>query len=473
MKRIPILLLPALLAGCAWLAPTYHRPQMPMPDKWGTQQARTVPDGGAWWRSYNDPVLDALVDEALKNNDDLALAGSKLQQARAQYKYAFANQLPSISVAGADAMGRLHLKDELPVAHKMSNLGFVGGMLNYEADFWGKNASLSKAAKAGVKAAGYGHEAARLSIAAATTKLYFSLRALDRQREILQRTIETQTALLALVQRQHEVGAVDALVVQNVTEQRDAAQAALPDVEDQRGKAESALAVMLGRSPEQIIGQAMERGKNIDELTIPIPTPPEIPSTLLERRPDIAMHEQTLIASNFNIGFARAAYFPTISLASLAGVNNIDIDNLYRATTRSWTLAASMAAPVMDFGRTASGVKLARAEKNEQVILYKQSIRTAFREVHDALLEQDNAHAREQGDGDKETAAEKTVELTQLRLEHGYASRLDVLSAQVLAQQAEQAHTTALLSSLDASVDMYRAIGGGFDTKAPQDQQRK
>ncbi|PYD48523.1 efflux transporter outer membrane subunit [Novacetimonas pomaceti] len=473
MKRSPILLLPVLLAGCAWLAPTYHRPQMPMPDKWGTAQTAATPDDSTWWRSYGDPVLDGLVDEALKNNDDLALAGAKLQQARAQYKYAFANQLPSISVAGADAYGRVHLKDELPTPHRMSNLGFVGGMLNYEVDLWGKNASLSKAAKAGVRAAGYGHAAARLSIAAATAKLYFSLRALDSERDILQRTIQTQTELLALVQRQHEVGAVDALAVQNVTEQLDAAQAALPDVEDQRGKAESALAVMLGRAPQQIIEQAMERGKNIDELTIPIPTPPEIPSTLLERRPDIAMHEQTLIASNFNIGFARAAYFPTISLASLAGVNNIDIDNLYRATTRSWTLAASMAAPVLDFGRTASGVKLAKAEKNEQVILYKQSIRTAFREVHDALLEQNNAHEREQGDGGKKTAAEKTVELTQLRLKHGYSSRLDVLSAQVIEQQAELAHTTALLGSLDASVDMYRAIGGGFRLTAHEKGKRE
>ncbi|MBV1833258.1 TolC family protein, partial [Novacetimonas pomaceti] len=175
----------------------------------------------------------------------------------------------------------------------------------------------------------------------------------------------------------------------------------------------------------------------------------------------------------FNIGFARAAYFPTISLASLAGVNNIDIDNLYRATTRSWTLAASMAAPVLDFGRTASGVKLAKAEKNEQIILYKQSIRTAFREVHDALLEQNNAHEREQGDGGKETAAEKTVELTQLRLEHGYSSRLDVLSAQVIEQQAELAHTTALLGSLDASVDMYRAIGGGFRLTAHEKGKRE
>lgn len=473
MKRTPILLLPAMLAGCAWLAPTYHRPQMPMPDKWGTQQAATVPDGGEWWRSYNDPVLDALVAEALKNNDDLALAGSKLQQARAQYKYAFANQLPSISVAGSDAYGRLHLRDDLPTPHKMSNLGFVGGMLNYEVDLWGKNASLSKAAKAGVRAAGYGHEAARLSIAAATAKLYFSLRALDSERDIVRQTIQTQTDLLALVQRQHEVGAVDALTVQNVTEQLDAAQAALPDIEDQRGKAESALAVMLGRSPAQIIGQAMERGRDINELTVPIPTPPEIPSTLLERRPDIAMREQTLIASNFNIGFARAAYFPTISLASLAGVNNIDIDNLYRASTRSWTLAASMAAPVLDFGRTASGVKLARAEKNEQITLYKQSIRIAFREVHDALIEQNTASEREHDDADKETAAAKTVELTRLRLENGYSSRLDVLSAQVIAQHAELAHTTALLSSLDASVDMYRAIGGGFHVNAPENRKLK
>ncbi|GAB6966792.1 efflux transporter outer membrane subunit [Komagataeibacter kakiaceti JCM 25156] len=473
MKRFPILLLPAVLAGCAWLAPTYHRPRMPMPDKWGATQAATMADDSAWWRGYGDPVLDALVAEAQKNNDDLALAGSRLQQARAQYKYAFANQLPSISVAGSDAYGRLHLKDDFPAPHKMSNLGFVGGMLNYEVDLWGKNASLSKAAKAGVRAAIYGHAAARLSIAAATAKLYFSLRALDSERDIVQRTIQTQTELLALVQRQHEVGAVDALAVQNVTEQLDAAQAALPDIEDQRGKAESALAVMLGRSPRQIIGQAMERGRDINELVVPIPTPPDIPSTLLERRPDIAMHEQTLIASNFNIGFARAAYFPTISLASLAGVNNIDIDNLYRATTRSWTLAASMAAPVLDFGRTASGVKLARAEKNEQVILYKQSIRAAFREVHDALLEQNNAHDREQGDGDRETAAGKNVELMRLRLEQGYSSRLDVLSAQVVEQQAELAHTTARLSSLDASVDMYRAIGGGFDTHAPENRKLK
>ncbi|EHH69632.1 outer membrane protein oprM [Gluconobacter morbifer G707] len=442
---------------------------MTLPDTWNGTHA--VPrDESQWWRSYGDPALDQIVLEALQYSDDIALAKNRLSQAQAQYSYAFANQLPALSIAGADAYGKfadgsIHaLGRSFPFPNKTSNFGFVGGMLNYELDLWGKNASLSKAAKAGVRAAAYAEMAADLSIAAAGVKLYFSLRALDDDVVILKDSIQTQDELLAIVQHQYRVGAVDALTLQDVTERRDSVHAALPDLEDQRNRAESALAVLIGRSPRSIVQNTIPRGRDIRDITVPDPTPAVLPSELLERRPDIAMHEQALIASNFNIGYARAAYFPSISLASLAGVNNVDIDNLYRATGRAWTLGAAMAAPVLDFGRTESGVRLAKENKNEQVILYKQSIRTAFKEVRDALLAQTTAQERSQDNTDREDAAEKKLHLTVLRLNQGYASEVDVLAARSTVQETQIAHVTATLMRLNASVDLFKATGGGFRT---------
>ncbi|MBO1324657.1 efflux transporter outer membrane subunit [Acetobacter sp. TBRC 12305] len=470
MRKI-LCLLPLFLAGCSWLAPEYRRPVPTLPATWNG--ARVVPrDDRAWWQRYGDPVLDELEAEAARHNDDLALAKSSLSQAQAQYSYAFANQLPSLSVAGSDAYGKFAdgrvraMGQSFRFPGKTSNFGFVGGVLNYELDLWGKNASLSNAAKAGVQGAVYAQDAARLSVAAGVAKLYFSLRALDRNVAILQDSIRTQDDILALVQHQYDVGAVDALLLQDATERRDAVHAALPDMEDQRNNAETALSVLVGRSPQDIVQTGIARGRPLDELSVPEPTPSVLPSELLERRPDIAMHEQMLIASNFNIGYARAAYFPSISLASLAGVNNIDIDNLYRATSRSWTLGAAMAAPVLDFGRTESGVKLAKANRDQQVVLYQQSIRTAFKEVRDALLAQNTASERDTDTLARNDAAAQTLRLMTLRLQQGYASQIDVLAAQSTVQLAELSRVKARLQRLDASVDLYRATGGGF-TAAP------
>ncbi|NHN84228.1 efflux transporter outer membrane subunit [Acetobacter musti] len=460
-RLAPLLLAPLLLARCAWLAPDYKRPSLPLPDRWNGAAA-VARDDSEWWHSYNDPVLDQLIADALKDSDDIALAKNRLSQARAQYGYAFANQLPAISVVGADAYGQVHLNESLPIPQKMSNLGFVGGMLTYEVDLWGKNASLSNAAKAGVRAAACAEDAARLSVSAGTAKLYFSLRALDAEVAILEDAVRTQDELLALVQRQYDVGAVDALLFQAATERRDTAHAALPDARDQRDRAESALAVLAGHSPKDIAQNDISRGRDLYDLTIPEPAPSVMPSQLIERRPDIAMHEQMLIASNFNIGHARAAYFPSLSLATLAGVNNIDLNNLYRATTRSWALPAAMAAPVLDFGRTESGVKLARAAKNEQVVLYQQSIRTAFKEVRDALLAENTAADRDNSDTEREKAAETRLHLTTLRQAEGWSSRIDVLAARSTLEQEQLTRVAARLQRLDASVDLYKATGGGF-----------
>ncbi|MFT8491033.1 MAG: efflux transporter outer membrane subunit [Gluconobacter oxydans] len=471
MMRRWLLFAPLFLAGCSWLAPDYKRPAMPLPATW-RGAAAVARDDRTWWHSYGDPVLDQLVQTALSDSDDIALAGNRLMQARAQYGYAFANQLPMLSIAGADAYGQFAngrvsaLNQSLHFPNKTSNLGFVGGMLTYELDLWGKNASLSNAAKAGVHAGVYAMDAARLSVVAGVAKLYFSLRALDEDVALLKQTAQTQDDLLALVQRQYDVGATDALTLESVRERRDTVHELLPDMEDQRDRAESALAVLIGQSPQGIIQNELPRGRNIGDMTVPEATPSLLSSELLERRPDIAMHEQMLMASNFNIGFARAAYFPSISLASLAGVNNVDIDNLYRATGRAWTLGAAMAAPVLDFGRTESGVRLAKAGKNEQVILYQQSIRSAFKEVRDAILSQKTAADREGDTTSRVASDEHRLHLTTLRLENGYASRIDLLTAQAIVQQAQLAQVSARLQRLNASVDLYKATGGGFHVPA-------
>lgn len=457
-------LLALALSGCSWLSPKYQRPELDLPESVSSPENRNKSTHErliGWWQEYHDPVLQQLVDRALAQSDDIALAATRLKQARSLYDYAYSNQFPLLSTAGISTRTKVDFKDSNLLSDKPMNLSFIGGLLSYEVDLWGKLASANQAAKASFLAAGHNQDAVRLSVASATAQLYFNIVALNADIKITQDTIVSREESYKLYKVQYEHELANGLVLRQSKAELDATRAQFPTLLEQKDKAESSLAVLLGYSPREIMGAGIVPGKELDAMSVPPLSPAELPSNLLERRPDIAAAEQALIASNFNIGVARAAFFPTISLSSLYGISNVDIQNLYNGSMPTWQLGASLAGPVIDFGRTASGVELAKARNQEQLAVYKNSVRTAFKEVKDALSGQVHSRDEEQALADEEIELKEAMRLATLRYSAGLSSYIEVLDAERNLYSVQIALVAAKLKRLNASINLYKALGGG------------
>jgi multidrug efflux system outer membrane protein len=458
----PVLVL--LLSGCAWLSPDYKRPALDMPEKWPNEKQSEAKNETLkeWWNEYHDPPLVKLIEEALANNGDLSVAAARVQEAQAQYNYAFGNQFPLLAATGFATRTQLDFKNSPLLSSKPGNLSFFGGMLSYELDLWGKLASASQEGKAVFLAAGYNQDAAKLSIASSVAQLYFNILALDADIRITQDTIRSREESYHIIKKQFDREATNELVLKQSEAEMEGTHAQLPKLMEQKDIAESSLSVLLGRSPKDIIEGRIERGNDLNALPVPPVMPDNLPSSLLERRPDIAASEEMLIASNFNIGVARAAYFPTISLSSLLGISNIDVANLYNGTLHVWSMGATLAGPVFDFGRTDSGVDMALAKNQELLASYKNSVRSAFKDVKDALSGQTHSRSEEEAQAKEEKAVKEALRLANLRYTSGYSSYIEVLDAERNLYSAQIALIAAKLNRLNASVNLYKALGGGW-----------
>lgn len=452
------------MAGCTWLAPDYQRPAMDMPSTWGnSSQAPATTSLQHWWRIYRDPVLDRLVQEAMANNGDLARIAARMQQAKAQYDFAFSNRFPLVAGSGLTSRSHLDINESDLLSGSPGSFSFLGAMLSYEVDVWGKLASAAEAEKTAFWAAAYNRDAVHLSIVSGVVQLYFTLRALDADIAITRDTIRSREEAYQIIDVQYQHEAVNGLVLRQSEAELEGTRAQLPKLLVRKEQAESAMAVLLGRSPREILAGQIPRGTEIQSLPVPPVVPADLPSALLVRRPDIAAAEQALISSNFVIGTAKALYFPSISLSSLLGVSHIDIQNIYNGTASTWYLGASLVGPIVDFGRTQSGVELAEAKNKELLAAYKNSIRTAFKEVRDALSVQQHAEREEQAQAREEKAVAEALRLAKLRYSSGYSSYIEVLDAERSLYAAQLALITAKLNRLNGSVALYKALGGGWE----------
>ncbi len=454
-----------LLSGCTWLTPNYQRPALDIPEEWTAKQDHNNGNTTAlqdWWDLYHDSVLHKLIMEVLDNNGDLNLVAARLQQVQAQYNYSYSDRLPLLSVTGIGSRSQLNGANSSLLSKKPGNLAFIGGVLSYELDLWGKQETANQAAKATVMAAVYNQDAIKLSVTATTAQLYFTILALDTNISITREAIRAREESYKIVKKQYDYEAVSGLVLHQSEAELEATRAQLPDLLEQKDKAESSLSVLLGRSPLEIVENEIIREASIDRLIPPPARPNVLPSTLLERRPDIAAAEESLIAANYNIGVARAAYFPTISLSSLLGVSNVDIQNLYNGTLHTWQLGASLSGPIFDFGRTSAGVELATAKNNELMVSYKNAVRSAFKEVKDAISKQEYSQKKEQTLINEEKTLKEALRLANLRYEAGYSGYIEVLDAERNLYNVQLALVTAKLNKLNASVELYKAIGGGW-----------
>jgi multidrug efflux system outer membrane protein len=452
------------LAGCS-LAPAYAPPKVETPvayketGPWTPAAPADAAPRGGWWRVYNDPVLDGLQAQLAAANNGLASAVARYDQARALSAQAHAGLFPEIDASGALQANRQSLNRPLrtggsgPTYYDNDQLGLS---TNYEIDLWGRLRNLAAASRDQAQASAADLASAELSLRAELANDYMSLRGADAQLKLLKDTVDAYSRAYDLTQARHEGGASSGLDVGRAETQLRTARAEIPDVAAQRALYEHAIAVLVGKPASAFSVAAVDGGPVIPSV------PVNAPSALLQRRPDIAAAERRAAAANAQIGVARAAFFPTITLGLSGGYETAGGVNLFSAPNSFWTLGPGVVAPLIDEGRRKAAADLARAQFREVSADYRQAVLTAFQNVEDqlALSNQLAGEASEQALA--VTAARKTEDLATTRYRLGAADFLEVVTAQTAALQVEQAALTVQTRRLQASVNLVRALGGGW-----------
>jgi multidrug efflux system outer membrane protein len=449
-----------MTTGCS-LAPKYERPQVATPDTWREDAAASTAPApeDQWWQLFNDPALDSLVERALAANQDLAIAAARVEEARAFARVERAGQLPQVGVSAGVSRSRITQKGSFPLpptAKLVNERGNISASVSYELDLFGKLRNATRAARAELLAVEFNRDAVRLALVSDVASAYIDLRTLDRQIEIARQTEGTRSEGVGLLQTRFEGGLISELEVEQGKAELAGATATRLEFERFMHETEHRLSFLLGGGPIQI-----ERGQDLDALTVPA-APGGLPSSLLERRPDVRRAEQSLIAANARIGAARAALFPSISLTGYAGFDSTDLSNLFVPEARIWQAAAALLQPIFYGGRNRALVRVANARQQEAALSYQQSVYGAFRDVEDALVARRIETERRGALEEQVRALGHSYELARTRYENGDLQFLTVLDAQRGHFGAQLALADGRRSELQAVVDLYRALGGGW-----------
>ncbi len=456
----PVLLLSALLTGCA-VGPHYQRPALDLPSSFApaTQAESATPLAAKWWTLYGDPMLDDLVTAALMHNTDIRLAIARIDEAAAILTETGANLLPEIGLEGSVTRSRTSTLTGQPLqagAPAISNSHRLALSTTFEVDFWGKLQRAKQAAAAELIASHYAQDVTALTLAGTTTQAYFNLRALDAQIAVSRQTLATREEALAVVKSRARGGLAGDLEVHQAEGARaDAALQGL-ELERQRALIEHQLGSLTGNLDLRI-GPG-----NVMSLPRPTLPPPGLPSTLLERRPDVREAEQNLIAANARIGMAKADQFPTFTLTGLFGAQSEAFNDLFKDGARIWSIGPSVSLPILDGGKSAARTRQAEARQRQSLANYQRTVEAAFREVADALNNVRYTNASSADTQIKVDAARHALRLSRRRYEAGYAAYLEVLDAQRSVNTAELELVQHRLLQLIYSVDLMKALGGGW-----------
>jgi len=457
----------ALLAGACALGPNYQRPKENIPPayRFDTAAGNDAFADQGWWQLYQDPTLQSLIREALDNNLDVRIAAARIDQARALLGSTRLAQLPQVSASAQGQRARTSRYELIPGEPPISNVFSADGSLSYEVDFWGKYRRATEAARAGLLASEYSKQDVMAGLVSGVATAYFTLLALDEQLIITQRTVGTRQKFVDLTQAQHERGTVSGLDVASAQAQLAVAEANIPDLQRQIGIAEDQLSVLLGRNPDAILRAESSQLKGMTEATVaPVP-PAGLPSSLLERRPDLREAEQNLIAANANVGVAKANLFPSIALTAAGGNESSALSQLFTGPARSWSLGASLLQPLLSSQSNLYQLDLAHAQKRQALLQYQQSIQTAFREVSDALIARRKYAELQVAQQAQVDAQRKADSIALARYRIGYASYFDVINADRDLFTAELSLSAAHLNTVLSLVQLYRAVGGGWQTE--------
>jgi outer membrane protein, multidrug efflux system len=450
-----------LLSGCT-MGPNYKRPTVAVPPAYrgiapdASAQTESASLGDEkWWDVFQDEQLRSLVRTALQQNYDLRIAASRILEARAQLGITRADQFPTVSGGAGITDVRTAQSKFLPAFE--TSTGQVNASAGWELDFWGKYRRATEAARANLLATEWARQEVASTLVANVAAAYFQLRALDLQLEISKRTLDSRQESLRLTRLLANGGSTSLLDVRQAEQLVFTASAEIPALEQQIEQQENFLSILLGRNPGNIA-----RGQTLTEQHHPPEVPAGLPSSLLERRPDIRQAEQQLVAANAEIGVARAAYFPQISLNGNGGFQSSALTNLFTGPAGAWSFGASLTQPIFTAGKISSGVRLAEARQQTATLFYQQSIQGAFRSVSDALIGYRKTREFSSHQQELFESAQDAARLSHMRYNGGVTGYLEVLTNETNSFSAELGLVQARLNELLAVVQLYEALGGGW-----------
>jgi multidrug efflux system outer membrane protein len=462
VSPIAVCALIVFLGGCT-VGPNYKRPNTDAPaafrgltpEETANASAQSLGDQ-KWWEVFQDEQLQKLIRTALQQNYDARIAATRVLEAQEQVVLARANQLPTLNVTGTGTGQRNPAVGPIP-AYSF-NYGRITANAAWDADFWGKYRRGTEAARANLLATGWARQEVNATLVANVAAAYFQLRELDLELDISQKALASRKESLDLTKTLEEHGINSILDVRQAEQLVYTAAADIADLQRRIGQQEDFLSILLGNNPAPITPRGNEL---IDQPHAPM-VPAGLPSALLERRPDIRQAEELLVAANARIGVARAAYFPDISLTAQPGFLSASLTSLFSGSAGLWTFAGTITQPIFEGGALRSNVRLAEAQQQEALLTYQQSIQGGFRDVSDALIAyRQNQEFRAQQEL-LANAAQDAAQLSGKRYQAGTTNYLEVLTNETNYLTAELGLAQARLNELLALVQIYKALGGGW-----------
>ncbi|MCL4746964.1 MAG: efflux transporter outer membrane subunit [Burkholderiaceae bacterium] len=447
------------LAGCTVVGPDYRRPPSTLPAAYSqpppAEEGDAAPVAGDWWLHFGDATLSALIATALERNSDLHAAAARIEEADAAMREAGASFLPQVNLGGSGARSQTSAMSAQGNALLSNNLK-LSAATSYEIDFWGRLRRGSESARAQALASRHARDVVALSIAGLTAQAWYALRSLDQQIAIVTRTLATRDEGVRIARARLEAGTASGLELQQAQVSRSDAAIQLRDLNRQRSLAMTQIARLSGQP-------GLELARTTDALRAPPLPPLGLPSELLSRRPDLRQAEEQLIAANAQIGVARAAMLPSISLTGSLGAESAALASLLTdAGARIWSLGFGLALPIFDGGRLEARSDQAAARARQALAAYQGAAQSAFREVSDALIAAQAARRSGDDVDARAAAARRALELATLRHDAGYSGYLELLDAQRSANGAELEQVRNRQARLNASIDLFKALSGGW-----------
>ncbi|MBN2870197.1 MAG: efflux transporter outer membrane subunit [Campylobacterales bacterium] len=450
------LVLTLLLGGCT-IGPDYAKPDIAVPEAFRDANGSAAIDT-RWWSRFNDPELSAAVEQALKTNDDLKTAEAKVDALLGKFDQAQSYLYPQLNGNGSltrkgvyDATGP-NLRDGVTSTYAASL-----SLASYEIDLFGKVRRANEAARAFLLSSEYAKETVRLSVAASVAASYLKLSSLQSQIDLAQENLSISRELLEMTGLKYRHGVIDQSIVLQAESEYQNAQATLSQLEAAKISEEALYNLLLSRNPQHVSTSPLE------SITLP-PIPEALPSSILTRRPDIAEAEQNLIAANAQIGIARAAYFPSIKLTGLLGIQSLELSDFVSNPTRLWEIAPSVTVPIFTAGRIAGEIKTAEAEHNATLSAYRKTIISAFNDTDSALGQNTKAAEQLEYQRKRSSAIQQAFEQAKLRYRVGAISYTQMLQVHQQWLAARQGYLIARQNALIASVTLFKSLGGGWSS---------
>ncbi len=466
MRRVVGLGVTLLLAGCA-LTPDYQRPELDVPEDYNEAEARGESLANlAWWELFQDPQLQVLIRTALTQNQDLAIALFRINEARSEVTITRADQFPQVDVIGSAGKGA-ESRDLLPGVGTRETYGLTADMA-FQLDLWGRFRRATEAARADLQATEADYRNVTISLVADVASFYLLLRDLDERLAISRRTLKTRLESLAIAQARFDKGTVPELDVNQAQIEVTVAESSIAQFERRIVQTENALRVLLGSNPGPV-----KRGLEAHQQPLPPAIPAGLPAQLVQQRPDVVSAEAQLAAATARVGVAEALRFPAIALTGFYGGASEDLSDLNSSDANTWNLGLNLLAPIFNAGRLKAQAQAQRARAEQALLFYQAVLQQAFREVEDALVSVRTGRQEYEAQVRRVVAARNAARLSRARYDGGIVDYLEVLDAERTLFNAELEESATLQAYQTAIVELYKALGGGWSPEEEKSEETK